>query len=299
MFQATSDDDENPFVSKLRNQFASVLQIDNLEERIKEREKIQKTNSTLLEKMEMAMKKKFLQEKNLVYGVGNEEKLVPKVRDQCQDILKRMKTKDQQKAGMSMIGQALKKQMDENKRMRQMKIDAHKAIFRQFEELKKNKMDSAKEEEIRAKIQSSLGGYLKSNLADKYKILKIQEESMEAMRNDKFLQRSLTNKVYEISYQTSVNQIFGYFINLCIILNTAILSTDQYPEREEVKQVSEISNLVFYLIFLGEMLIKLPAYGVKGYFSDRFNTFDAFIVLVSSIDIGLSTFLTSADGMEG
>lgn len=43
---------------------ARVLKIDVVDERIKEREKLIKANETLLQRMEMAMKKKFIETKN-------------------------------------------------------------------------------------------------------------------------------------------------------------------------------------------------------------------------------------------
>lgn len=36
------------------------------------------------------------------------------------------------------------------------------------------------------------------------------------------------------------------------------------------------------------MVMKLAALGFKEYFSDRFNSFDAFIIFVSSIDVIIS-----------
>lgn len=37
------------------------------------------------------------------------------------------------------------------------------------------------------------------------------------------------------------------------------------------------------------MLLKLVAYGFRGYFTDRFNCFDAFIVFISTIDVGINS----------
>ena len=38
------------------------------------------------------------------------------------------------------------------------------------------------------------------------------------------------------------------------------------------------------ILFTFEMVLKLIAYGIKGYIADNFNSFDAFIVLMSYID---------------
>lgn len=45
-------------------------------------------------------------------------------------------------------------------------------------------------------------------------------------------------------------------------------------------------NIVFYVIFTLEMILKMLAVGIKQYVSaTRFNVFDAFIVIISTVDI--------------
>ena len=44
-------------------------------------------------------------------------------------------------------------------------------------------------------------------------------------------------------------------------------------------------NIIFFAIYLAEMIIKILGFGVKGYFSDGFNVFDFFLVLASIVDI--------------
>jgi hypothetical protein len=44
------------------------------------------------------------------------------------------------------------------------------------------------------------------------------------------------------------------------------------------------ANFTFMILFTFEMVLKLIAYGIKGYIADNFNSFDAFIVLMSYID---------------
>jgi hypothetical protein len=43
------------------------------------------------------------------------------------------------------------------------------------------------------------------------------------------------------------------------------------------------------------MIMKLLAVGFREYFSDRFNSFDAFIIFVSSIDVVISSSLVGSD----
>jgi hypothetical protein len=57
--------------------------------------------------------------------------------------------------------------------------------------------------------------------------------------------------------------------------------------------VQENFNTAFFGIFLIEMIIKLIGFGFKQYFVDSYNSFDAFIVLVSVIDICISNLAGS------
>ena len=50
----------------------------------------------------------------------------------------------------------------------------------------------------------------------------------------------------------------------------------------------EYANLVFAVIFIVEMAVKLLGLGFREYFRDRFNDFDAVIVLISTVDIVLT-----------
>jgi hypothetical protein len=53
--------------------------------------------------------------------------------------------------------------------------------------------------------------------------------------------------------------------------------------------------LVFYFLFLAEMIIKQIGLGCKSYLNDAFNIFDMIIVILSSIDVVL-LFLVVVEG---
>jgi len=46
-----------------------------------------------------------------------------------------------------------------------------------------------------------------------------------------------------------------------------------------------VSNLIFTIIFTVEVVLKLIGLGVRGYSADRFNLFDAFIVIISLVEM--------------
>ena len=83
---------------------------------------------------------------------------------------------------------------------------------------------------------------------------------------------------------------FITFISIVIIVNTVILALDKYPEDPETTRITNLLNDAFTWVFVVEMIIKMIGLGLKEYARDSFNLFDAFIVVVSFIDmIVLST----------
>jgi hypothetical protein len=80
---------------------------------------------------------------------------------------------------------------------------------------------------------------------------------------------------------------FLIFITLCILINTAFLASDRYPIDAESQRTIEIANLVFYCIFVLEMVLKLIGLGVRGYCKESFNVFDGFIVILSTVEVAL------------
>ena len=89
----------------------------------------------------------------------------------------------------------------------------------------------------------------------------------------------------------SINPYFSYFISLNIILNTIVLAMDRYPQLTAEDNLLEILNIVFYTIFLAEMLIKITGLGFKKYIKNYFNSFDCTIVIISSIDVIIQSIL--------
>jgi hypothetical protein len=75
-----------------------------------------------------------------------------------------------------------------------------------------------------------------------------------------------------------------------ILLNTIVLALDKYPDFEgEIMNVFHVANTAFTIIFTFEVVIKLIGLGVKVFSSDRFNLFDAFIVVVSILEMLLAS----------
>lgn len=80
--------------------------------------------------------------------------------------------------------------------------------------------------------------------------------------------------------------IFSTFI---ILLNTASLAMDRYPIDPLESYYLDLSNTIFTIIFTYEMLLKIFGYGILPYFRDGLNIFDTLIVVVSILDLVLSS----------
>ena len=79
------------------------------------------------------------------------------------------------------------------------------------------------------------------------------------------------------------------------MVNTFVLSLDTYPIERQQEMAIEYVNLFFYWVFLGEMVIKVIGMGFKNYLKVMANRFDFFIVIVSTVDLLLSTVLLLDD----
>ncbi|DBA00730.1 TPA: hypothetical protein N0F65_001201 [Lagenidium giganteum] len=73
-----------------------------------------------------------------------------------------------------------------------------------------------------------------------------------------------------------------------ILLNTIILSLDQYPRDYELEVIVEYINFGLVIAFLVETLLKLIGLGFFGWATDKNNIFDGVVVLLSVVDISLS-----------
>ena len=70
-----------------------------------------------------------------------------------------------------------------------------------------------------------------------------------------------------------------------ILLNTLSLASEHYEEEFWVTETNRIANLFFTIIFAVEMVLKLYGLGCKKYVADNFNNFDAFIVIMSYVEL--------------
>eukprot|EP00762_Andalucia_godoyi_P008681 ANDGO_00428.mRNA.1 Muscle calcium channel subunit alpha-1 len=81
------------------------------------------------------------------------------------------------------------------------------------------------------------------------------------------------------------SRYFVGFISVMILLNTVVLAMDYYPESEAYANALWTANVVFTAVFVAELVIKFIALGPKQYVSDRFNIFDAVVVVFSVLEL--------------
>lgn len=82
---------------------------------------------------------------------------------------------------------------------------------------------------------------------------------------------------------------FEFFIFLSILVNSGVIMCEKYPQDEEYEATLEAINLVFYWIYVFEMVLKIVAMGPLVYARQYINLFDAFIVLSSTAILIMET----------
>ena len=75
--------------------------------------------------------------------------------------------------------------------------------------------------------------------------------------------------------------------------NTVVLALDRFPIDSKTSSNQETTNYVFFVIFVGEMLVKMLGNGLKLYFDNNFNIFDFIVILFSLVDIVLENIQLS------
>ncbi|GMF38771.1 unnamed protein product [Phytophthora fragariaefolia] len=92
------------------------------------------------------------------------------------------------------------------------------------------------------------------------------------------------------------HRYFSEIITVIVIANTVALSLDHYSMSHYMDTNLELAHFVFLCIFVLEMLLKISGLGLRQYAHDRFNVFDAAIVLADLIEAAVipPSFLASA-----
>nr|XP_026692353.1 sodium channel protein type 4 subunit alpha B-like isoform X2 [Ciona intestinalis] len=93
-----------------------------------------------------------------------------------------------------------------------------------------------------------------------------------------------------------LNPFTDLLITLCIALNTLFMSLEQHPMEAWFAKILDNANVFFTIVFTVEMLMKIIGLSPYTYFNERWNVFDAVVVLFSLLELllnstqGLSVF---------
>jgi len=79
--------------------------------------------------------------------------------------------------------------------------------------------------------------------------------------------------------------MYQAFISIMIIINFVVLALDHHPSNPMTENRKELMNIVFYFVFLFEMIVKMIGYGFTLYFQNSFNQFDFVVIVISTIEI--------------
>ena len=110
--------------------------------------------------------------------------------------------------------------------------------------------------------------------------------------------RASKNFIYRKCLHMVQSKAFEIIISVCIVLNTFVLGMDSYPTDIQLLIFIEWANLIFFLTFFFEMVIKMLGLGIKIYFNDTYNVFD-FIVIVLSVADLIALYFTSSLNNSG
>uniref|UniRef100_A0A8C5FA66 Voltage-dependent L-type calcium channel subunit alpha n=1 Tax=Gadus morhua TaxID=8049 RepID=A0A8C5FA66_GADMO len=92
---------------------------------------------------------------------------------------------------------------------------------------------------------------------------------------------------------------FEYIMFALILGNTLTLAVQHYEQSKLFTSIMDILNMIFTVVFTGEMIIKLLALRAHHYFIDPWNSFDALIVIGSVLDIAVSELSGGGKGESG
>ncbi|KAF4319424.1 hypothetical protein BBO99_00002108 [Phytophthora kernoviae] len=97
----------------------------------------------------------------------------------------------------------------------------------------------------------------------------VEAEQQKLKYKKKFIQRLLNH------------WIFSTIVTALILLNTVLLSLDQYPVDESLASTVDVINFVLTLLFLLEAVLKVFGLGFYQWSEDRYNIFDALVVALA------------------
>jgi len=95
-------------------------------------------------------------------------------------------------------------------------------------------------------------------------------------------------KIRSWCYDVAVSSWFDSLVTFMIVLNLVVLMMKYEGMPNSYADILDTMNVVFTAVFIVEAIVKIIGLSVRGYFSNRWNFFDFFIVITSIIDVVLT-----------
>ena len=102
-----------------------------------------------------------------------------------------------------------------------------------------------------------------------------------------------SNRIRFFAYTLSERAEFEMAVIAIIVLNVLCMSLKYFDQPKEMDDFLNYSNIAFTALFVLEAAIKLLGYGFKRYFSNRWNMFDAVVVVLSIAGVVIEMILRS------
>lgn len=151
---------------------------------------------------------------------------------------------------------------------------------------------------MQKEIIAKMAGHLKNIVLEKNDMQEIIDDTNDIVEQDILQVRASKNFIYRKCLHIVQSKSFEIIISVCIVLNTFVLGMDSYPTDIQLLIFIEWANLIFFLTFFFEMVIKMLGLGIKIYFNDTYNIFD-FIVIVFSVADLIALYFTSSLNNSG
>jgi voltage-dependent calcium channel L type alpha-1D len=120
----------------------------------------------------------------------------------------------------------------------------------------------------------------------------------EAKRQDSIRDRRReSSKVIDLCIRLTENNLWFSASVIAVVLGSeVVIASDQYPISMERTLTMEYLNILVTLLFALELAIRLTASGLENFVKvTKLNIMDAFIVVVSILDVLISTIFLSHD----
>ena len=85
-------------------------------------------------------------------------------------------------------------------------------------------------------------------------------------------------------FRLSQHKRFDHAMLGVIVANTCLMAVDSYGISDREAQVLSALNDLCTIVFIGEAVVKITGYGMRGYLDERWHIFDLLVVLAAVVD---------------